>query len=221
MIDYITPERLLLWVNSQKCVYKNELPSIEKREKFQCNVPCDVFHSKLFLFYCFIETTIRFLVFRFVWINNKKSFQMNNGTQITSIHFGPLSVNSCIFDIIKLLSLIAFLMNSWIFGEHTKILKFFTVDTPFQWFMVIFSRGIMTTRKICIIDDKNDVVQNIQAIMRQLITRFGVPHKRTKATKSDWTIRRITVDKPTNHTRIRSALAEKDTASETMIDLID
>lgn len=34
----------------------------------------------------------------------------------------------------------------------------------------------------CIIDDKNDVVQNIQAIMRQLITRFGVPHKKQQRT---------------------------------------
>lgn len=34
----------------------------------------------------------------------------------------------------------------------------------------------------CIIDDKNDVVQNIQAIMPQLIIRFGVPHKRTATT---------------------------------------
>lgn len=101
---------------------------------------------------------------------NKKWFEMNNGTQNHINSFWLLSVNSWIFDIIKLLSLIAFLfLDSWILvfkltncrlfrrthtHTHTEIsknLKFSTKDTPIQWFMVIsFGARIMTTKNASI-----------------------------------------------------------------------
>lgn len=46
----------------------------------------------------------------------------------------------------------------------------------------------------CIIDDKTDVVQNIQAIMRQLITRFGGA---TQTHKND----KEPLNNPTNNER--------------------
>lgn len=74
-------------------------------------------------------------------------------------------------------------MNSWIFrsssaysiqSHNSQKSQIFHRRHTIQMIYGQFfhSNGNYDNEK-CIIDDKNDVIQNIQAIMRQLITRFG------------------------------------------------
>lgn len=105
----------------------------------------------------------RFEISRYFFLllfwNNKKLFRLNNGTQNHINSFRLLSVNSWNSNIIKLLSLMTFFfLDSWIWllkltycwlvdradartNSHTNF-KFFTDDTPIEWFMVNFFRSV-------------------------------------------------------------------------------